>query len=197
MVTQVSAHNACFFNLQKQRLCIRFPFLVYKECKVSGRKDGYCLKMIQYCCFSRGLGLAPLSGSVMLAGQSLHIVDYVVIAGVLAVSMGIGVYHAISKGGNRTTTDYFLGGRSQGILPISISLFASFISSILILGFPAEVYTNGGMFIITSIGICIGAILSAIIFVPVFYPLKLTSVNKVIISISLELIFQRMVPKST
>ena len=44
---------------------------------------------------------------------------------------------------------------------------------------PAEVYTRGGALWLGLIGDILGTVLATLIFVPVYYPLKLTSVNQV------------------
>ena len=49
----------------------------------------------------------------------------------------------------------------------------------MIIGFPAEVYLYGGMFVLSVVGIALGTVMAAFIFVPMFYPLGLTSINTV------------------
>ena len=72
-----------------------------------------------------------------------------------------------------------MGNRNIQVVPAAVSLTVSFISSILILGEPAEMYTFGGQLMISKLGWMFGAALSTVVFVPVLHPLKLTSVNKV------------------
>ena len=112
---------------------------------------------------------------------TIHAVDYVIFVVMLLGTLAIGVYHACTGGKQKTTSEYLTGDRNLSFFPVSVSLTASFFSSILMLGFPAEAYTNGGMYWLYAVGIAIGAILSATLFVPVFHPLKLTSVNEVCI----------------
>lgn len=115
----------------------------------------------------------------MALARDIHVVDYVVFAGMLLGTLAIGVYHAVLGARNVTTADYLLGGRNLSTLPVSISLMASFISAILLLGFPAETYAYGGLYWVHCAGNVLGALLAVILFVPVLYPLKLTSVNQV------------------
>ncbi|OWF48529.1 sodium-coupled monocarboxylate transporter 1-like [Mizuhopecten yessoensis] len=49
-------------------------------------------------------------------------------------------------------------------------------SAILILGVPAEMYTQGTMYYIYTVGYVGGGLLTSFIFVPLFYPLNLTSI---------------------
>ena len=65
------------------------------------------------------------------------------------------------------------------VLPATLSLTVSFISSILILGDPAEIYTFGGQFFLSKFGWALGAVLAALVFVPVLQPLGTSSVNEV------------------
>ena len=55
---------------------------------------------------------------------------------------------------------------------------ASYVSAILVLGFPAEMYAFGGQMWLNAAGTALGAILACVLYVPVFYPLKLTSINE-------------------
>ena len=50
---------------------------------------------------------------------------------------------------------------------------------ITILGCPAEVFIYGGMVSLNVLGIALAAVLAAFIFIPMFYPLQLTSINTV------------------
>ena len=88
----------------------------------------------------------------------------------------IGLYHS---GRQRSTSEYLMGNHNIQVIPAAMSLTVSFISSILILGEPAEMYTFGGQLWISKFGWMLGAVLSTVIFVPVLHPLKLTSVNEV------------------
>ena len=48
-------------------------------------------------------------------------------------------------------------------------------SAILILGMPAEMYTAGTQFMLFAVGYVLAIIIAALVFVPLLYPLKLTS----------------------
>ena len=70
--------------------------------------------------------------------------------------------------------DYILCFR-LGTLPVACSILVSFISAILVLGTPAEMYTRGTQLFMRTIGYCLALFLSSLIFVPLFFPLKITS----------------------
>ena len=75
--------------------------------------------------------------------HSFHLADYSIFAVTIIVSLGIGLYYALSGGKQRTTSEYLVGNRQMMILPVAISLMVSFESSIMMLGTPAEVYMFG------------------------------------------------------
>ncbi|XP_075013609.1 sodium-coupled monocarboxylate transporter 1 [Calonectris borealis] len=101
--------------------------------------------------------------------------DYLVFAAMLLVSAAIGIYYAFAGGGQKTPKDFLVGGRRMSALPVAISLTASFMSAITVLGTPAEVYRFGAMFCIFAIAYSLVVLCSAEIFLPVFYKLGITS----------------------
>ncbi|XP_033096745.1 sodium-coupled monocarboxylate transporter 1-like [Anneissia japonica] len=101
--------------------------------------------------------------------------DYVVFSLMLCVSAGIGVYHALCGGRQSTSNEYLMADRQMSAFPVGLSLLASFMSAITVLGTPAEIYNYGTMFWwfgLTYLFVCLGA---AHLFLPIFYKLQLTS----------------------
>ena len=74
-----------------------------------------------------------------------------------------------------------MGNRNLNFLSVSVSMVASIYSAIFVVGFTAEAYLYGGIVWLYAGGIAIGAVVAIVVFVPVFHPLKLTSVNEVCI----------------
>jgi len=106
-------------------------------------------------------------------------VDYCVFGGFLLSSALIGVAFGIrgsKKNGNNK--EFLTGNRNLATFPVVMSLAASFMSTNTILGVPAEVYTLGTQFVIHIIPFTLAVILSAHVFMPVFYRLNMTSVNE-------------------
>ncbi|XP_057281571.1 sodium-coupled monocarboxylate transporter 1 [Pezoporus wallicus] len=101
--------------------------------------------------------------------------DYVIFAAMLLVSAVIGVYYAFVGGGQKTSKDFLMGGRSMSALPVALSLTASFMSAVTVLGTPAEIYRYGAIFCIFAITYALVVLCSAEIFLPVFYKLGITS----------------------
>ncbi|XP_055483911.1 sodium-coupled monocarboxylate transporter 1 [Psammomys obesus] len=114
--------------------------------------------------------------------------DYVVFAGMLLISAAIGIYYAFAGGGQQTSKDFLMGGRSLTAVPVALSLTASFMSAVTVLGTPAEVYRFGAMFSIFGITYFLVVFVSAEVFLPVFYRLGITSTYEY-----LELRFNRFI----
>jgi len=105
--------------------------------------------------------------------------DYVIFALLLAASIGIGLYHALSGGRQRTTQEFLLADRSMSCLPISLSLLASFQSAVAIIGVPAEVYAHGTQYWFIGCAYFLGLLIPAHVFIPVLYRLHLSSAYQV------------------
>ncbi|XP_031413343.1 sodium/iodide cotransporter isoform X1 [Meleagris gallopavo] len=101
--------------------------------------------------------------------------DYGVFGLMLLISTGIGLFHGLSKGGQKTSEDFFMGGRRMAAVPVGLSLSASFMSAIQVLGVPAEAYRYGSKFLWMCLGQLLNTLLTAYLFLPVFYRLGLTS----------------------
>ncbi|NWR99518.1 SC5A5 protein, partial [Motacilla alba] len=101
--------------------------------------------------------------------------DYGVFALMLLISTAIGLFHGLAKGGQKTSEDFFTGGRRMSALPVGLSLSASFMSAIQVLGVPAEAFRYGAKFLWMCLAQVINSALTAQLFLPVFYRLGLTS----------------------
>ena len=96
----------------------------------------------------------------------------------LIVSMAIGLFFAFHNKKGYSSSDYFFGGKNMRAIPVALSFIVTFQSSLMILGVPAEVYGYGMKFALEIIGILIALILGAWIAVPIFQPLKITSIYR-------------------
>ncbi|XP_054031251.1 sodium/iodide cotransporter [Dryobates pubescens] len=111
----------------------------------------------------------------MPASLTFSLWDYGVFSLMLLISTGIGLFHGLAKGGQQTTEDFFTGGRRMSALPVGLSLSASFMSAIQVLGVPAESYRYGAKFLWMCFGQLLNTFLTSHLFLPVFYRLGLTS----------------------
>ncbi|GFR07193.1 putative sodium-dependent multivitamin transporter [Trichonephila clavata] len=98
----------------------------------------------------------------------LSVVDCVVIAAMLFVSTGIGLYfQVISK--KKTNEEYLLAGKNMSVLPVAFSLMATLISTSSVMGIPAEMYLYGTNLAFLNLGFAIGPIIAAYIFLPIYF----------------------------
>nr|XP_033325163.1 sodium-coupled monocarboxylate transporter 1-like isoform X3 [Megalopta genalis] len=100
--------------------------------------------------------------------------DYSVFALMLMVCGTIGIYFGFVKKSSGED-EYLVGGRNMDTFPVSLSLIASFISGISLLGTPTEIYVHGTSYLFISFGVVIVGFVMSIIYLPVFHELKLTS----------------------
>lgn len=105
----------------------------------------------------------------------LHAVDYAVFAAFLVISTGIGLLFAFRGGKQRTNSEFLMGDRKLRTLPVAISIVVSFISGILFLGHPAEMYTRGTQYSMRIFGYALASVLASVLFVPMFFRLKVIS----------------------
>ena len=114
-----------------------------------------------------------------MANLYFHWVDYLVFAVSLVISLGIGIFFSLTGGRQKTNSEYLMGDRRLSLIPVALSLLVSYISAVTILGHPAEMYLYGTQYALSWFGSALAAVLAGLIWVPLFYPLKLTSVNEV------------------
>lgn len=105
-------------------------------------------------------------------------VDAIILVFLFVVCLLIGIYFAW-KDRNKDTDEFLMAGKNMSPLPVTMSLVASFLSSITVLGWPAEVYYNGMGIWLTLFATFFEVLFTAELILPIFYRLNLTSVNKV------------------
>ncbi|XP_077301650.1 sodium-coupled monocarboxylate transporter 1-like [Arctopsyche grandis] len=110
---------------------------------------------------------------IELSMQHFGIYDYIVFALMLIMCSTIGFYWGFIK--KQNTQDYLIGGRNMKLLPISLSLIASYISGISLLGTPTEIYVYGTQYMFIMIGAILMAFIFSEVYLPVFHELRLTS----------------------
>lgn len=92
--------------------------------------------------------------------------NYVVFALMLLVSAAIGVFFMWR--GQKNTEEMLMASKSMGTFPMTLSLVASFMSAITLLGTPAEMYVSGTQYcaLVLSYPLVMGS--TAYMFLPVF-----------------------------
>ncbi|KAJ8360360.1 hypothetical protein SKAU_G00168850 [Synaphobranchus kaupii] len=106
---------------------------------------------------------------------SFSVWDYVVFAGTVLGAAAIGLFQAIRGRRETSSAEFLLGGRQMTAVPVAMSLTASFMSGITVIGTPAEAYRYGTPFWLFCFSYAIMSVFTAEIFVPLFYRLGITS----------------------
>jgi len=106
-------------------------------------------------------------------------VDYIVFAIILAIASVIGLFYGCTGNKQSSTAEFLMAGRSMSVLPVALSLLASFVSAILLLGTPAEIAVYGTQYWVIIVSFFFVIPITAYMFLPVFYRLQVTSVFEV------------------
>ncbi|XP_050390983.1 sodium-coupled monocarboxylate transporter 1 isoform X2 [Patella vulgata] len=102
-------------------------------------------------------------------------IDYFLFVCMLLVSAGIGIFYAIKDRKKNTTKDFLLAGGNMSVFPVALSLLASFMSAITLLGTPAEMYNYTTMYWWIGVSYFFAIFAAAHIYIPIFYRLGVTS----------------------
>ncbi|RZC38845.1 SSF domain containing protein, partial [Asbolus verrucosus] len=101
--------------------------------------------------------------------------DYLVLATMLIVSCGIGLFYGFIGSKHTSSDDFLLGGSSMGTFPMAMSLAASFVTAVELLGNPAEMYNHGTQFLMICLAFILVVPLTSNLYLPIFMSLRLTS----------------------
>lgn len=126
-----------------------------------------------------------------------HTVDYLVFAAMLVFSTSIGIYfgyfnkskkskssvdedycHDQKKAadfGSKSMMEYLLGSRKLKSFPVAMSLVASYISGVTVLGTPAEIYAFGTQYWLIIVPIFLMGFIVSYVYLPVFCSLQVGS----------------------
>ena len=102
----------------------------------------------------------------------LTFIDVTVIVAYLLIMLHMGLKIARKQ---RSTEDFFVGGRDLPAWAVGISLFASVMSTILYLGQPGEMFRTGLSFLTRNIPLPLILIVVCFVWIPFFMRLRLTS----------------------
>ncbi|GJQ70266.1 hypothetical protein Trydic_g22707 [Trypoxylus dichotomus] len=117
-----------------------------------------------------GINVEDLSAAM----HRFNWVDYFVFSTMLMLCIVIGIYYGFVRS-TSSSQDYLVGGRTMKTFPISMSLIASFISGISLLGIPTEVYIYGIQYIYIGFGLLLMGVVMHTVYLPVFHGLQITS----------------------
>ncbi|XP_077489664.1 sodium-coupled monocarboxylate transporter 2-like [Amblyomma americanum] len=105
-------------------------------------------------------------------------VEYATFGVLMAANLGLGLYFAFSRRARKVSTadEVFLGSRTMGTLPLAISVLASMISAIGVIGFGAHYYAYGFHYAWSLVSAPLLVPIVTLIVIPVLYKLRVTSV---------------------
>ncbi|XP_064539257.1 sodium-coupled monocarboxylate transporter 2 isoform X1 [Drosophila montana] len=126
--------------------------------------------------------------------------DYIVFLGMIVLSTGTGIYFGCFKKtkksieeveptlptsaatqtrrhdfGSEKMSEYLLGSRKLKVFPVAMSLIASYVSGVTILGTTSEIYNYGTQYWFIAIAIILQGIAVSYIYIPVFTALQVGS----------------------
>lgn len=104
---------------------------------------------------------------------SFSLLDYGVIVIYLAATLGLGFYFS---GEQKTTADFFLGGRAFSWFPIGVSLMATLISAMSYTGLPGQAFDYGLVVLMHPASVWIALPIIVGVVVPIYRGLALDSV---------------------
>jgi SSS family transporter len=116
--------------------------------------------------------VTPLPDSLLLLANFTWL-DYGVIVIYLAAMLGLGFYFS---GEQKTTEDYFLGGRAFSWFPIGMSLMATLISAMSYTGLPGQAFDSGLVVLMHPVSVWIALPIIVGVVVPIYRGLALDSV---------------------
>jgi len=102
----------------------------------------------------------------------LTLLDHIVIGGYLLTMLAMGLLIARRQ---RSTDDFFVGGRNLPSWAVGISILASIMSTITYLGTPGEMFRTGLAFLTRQIGVPLVLLVVWFLWIPFFMRLRLTS----------------------
>uniref|UniRef100_L7LXG4 Putative sodium-dependent multivitamin transporter n=1 Tax=Rhipicephalus pulchellus TaxID=72859 RepID=L7LXG4_RHIPC len=108
----------------------------------------------------------------------VHPIEYVIFTVIVGGNILLGLYFSFRKraGHQDDTDEVFLGNRTLAMFPLAVSVLASMMSALGIVGFTAHYYAYGVHMMWGLLPMLITTPVITAIIVPVFYKLKITSV---------------------
>ncbi|XP_041971300.1 sodium-coupled monocarboxylate transporter 1-like [Aricia agestis] len=104
--------------------------------------------------------------------------DYVAFGVLCTASCAGGIWYSAVGSRSKAVVDikdYLLGGRAMSTFPVAMSLIASYVSGVTILGTPAEIYNYGSQYWLVVVGVALSCVIVATVYLPVFCTLRLSS----------------------
>ena len=88
----------------------------------------------------------------------------------------IGIFFGWRDRKNKDSNNYALGGQKFTALPVALSLTATSISAITMMGSPSEYYVYGSTFAWVALVDVLACLVAALVYIPIYYNLGVTSI---------------------
>lgn len=121
-----------------------------------------------------GGALVRYAQPMLTLASGFGALDWGVLALYALVLLGTGLW--LSRREQKDTDDYFLGGRSMPAWAVAISVVATSMSAASFIGVPQQGYASDLTYLSTNIGMVLGAIIVATLFVPAFYRARVRTI---------------------
>ncbi|KAL4236592.1 hypothetical protein ACF0H5_004977 [Mactra antiquata] len=113
-----------------------------------------------------------VGAKVQMEERVFGVLDIILFVLLFIGSAAIGFYYAYKDRKKGNVENFHRGGRKMHPIPVSLSLSATCLSALTILGNPSEVYTYGTMYLWLIFAQLVGTAVAAHGFLPVFYYMK-------------------------
>ncbi|XP_045209408.2 sodium-coupled monocarboxylate transporter 1-like [Mercenaria mercenaria] len=104
--------------------------------------------------------------------------DYILFVAVLLISALVGIYYILKEKWavkQATSDDLLMGGREMAVFPVAMSLIASYMSAITVLGIPTEMYVFGAQYWLVALSGLMTYPVTCHVFLPFFHSMQLSS----------------------
>ncbi|CAN7938166.1 unnamed protein product [Ixodes hexagonus] len=107
----------------------------------------------------------------------IHPAEFIVFGSLTTINLAIGLYFAMcNKHRDLSTEEVFLGGRSLGAIPLSLSVLATMVTAIGVVGFTTHFYAYGFHLLWACVPVLALVPFFGNVVIPIIYNLKVTSV---------------------
>lgn len=113
---------------------------------------------------------------------TFQVLDYLLFISVLLISACVGIYYILKEkwaAKQATSDDLLMGGREMAVFPVAMSLIASYMSAITVLGIPTEMYVFGSQYWLVALSGLLTYPVTCHVFLPFFHDMQLNSAYQV------------------
>lgn len=77
--------------------------------------------------------------------------------------------------GSADLDEYLLGSRKMNVFPVAMSLVASYVSAVTVIGTPTDIYYYGSQYWMIIVSVILMGVVVSYVYLPVFQKLRLNS----------------------